>query len=185
VCPFKVVLICIVIAGCTSKPFWTPRAGPVPPRDDRHAVLGTWRVEFTTDTVESLSRNSHRQIERLTRRGVTPVTVVGTLQLLDSLTKDRYGVYALIDSGFEQRLCPPDNPREVLPKEQALVIVNLTRKAGSIEFFTPYVLPADAIYVENLFAKGRFYGDSVVGQWFEQCSENAREAGRLRMERLQ
>jgi len=165
------IVVCALAVTRCSTPFWTPREGPLPSHDSRREVLGFWRLSFRTDTIDSVVYDPHG-VERISRRGYRN-EVVGTVQFLDSLTKDRGAIFARIDDSIAGFLC----------YRQLLIKVGVHRKDDEMELVSPNTFVADTRWDINLFANGRYYGDSVIGRWHQQCSESERRLGTFRMTR--
>jgi hypothetical protein len=170
----KVLIPSLLTGACTSLPLWTPRPGPLSSHNSRRDLLGTWSVEFIADTVDSFA-GFQRGLRLVARHGVPATKIVGSLQLLDSLTADRVEIYARADRNFVNVLCNKRYQNEV-------IIMSVSRKNANVDLLIPPYLFMHA-HSHNLFATARYYGDSVVGNWSQSCSTGVQVLGRLRMVR--
>lgn len=159
---------CLLVGACTSHP---PRSGPLASNDGRRDLVGTWSVELIADTVDSFVRDD-RYPRFVGRHGVPATTTTGTLHLLDSL--DVESMYARLDSDILNVLCFKGYTSH-------LVRIVLRRTGDHIELAIPPYFAMGPAYQTNLSVTARYYGDSIVGRWGEQCSLAVATSGRLRM----
>ena len=165
-------LLFVVIAACAA-PAPAPVRGPQPaaelPRNDwRRQFVGSWTVEFRLDSV----RGRGGSVERWQPGSFK--TATGSFVVRDS-TAAGWGqaLRSTLDVEFDSLLGRPMSCYE--PKPTA---TGIDREGNEIRLtFTP--TSADC----GFSAYGRFFGDSLIGEWDESAFAGPSVTGRFRMMR--
>ncbi|HUL04482.1 MAG TPA: hypothetical protein VLV16_14775 [Gemmatimonadales bacterium] len=136
--------------------------------DRRREFLGMWSLELLVDSVDVfvLDGSTTRSVAHRARK----LAMVGSLHVLDSLTPDREAVYARAGGQLLSLIC----------YKADVIMIGLARKGESASLMIPPYMPIDARYPENLFARGHYYGDSIVGTWGETCNTRVDAEGLFR-----
>ena len=169
--PPAVLTSCLAALAC-GQPFWTPHSGPVPIHDARHALVGTWTIRLSIDTIDSSRTDENGRIVAWRHHVSTLPTVSGSLEFLDSLTKDRDALYARVGGSFAEFLC----------FRAPLIAFGVSRKHDRIELIQPYVFGADT-WNDVFSATGQYRADSIAGTWDETCTRGVLQHGRFSMRR--
>jgi hypothetical protein len=161
----------VVVLGACAAPVPEPIRGPQPsaelPRNDwRRQLVGAWTIEFRLDSV----RGRGGSVERWQPGSFK--TATGSFVIRDS-TAAGWGqaVQSTIDVEFDSLLSRPMSCYD--PKPTA---TGIDRDGSEVRLtFTP--TSADC----GFSGWGRFFGDSLIGEWDESAFAGPSVTGRFRM----
>jgi hypothetical protein len=160
------------LVGCNKElyPIRPDAAVPLEDNDTRRSLVGRWSVEFTVDSLM-------QRPDRWVLPGDTEASAAGTLELRDTLATVRHptrGLRAYLDVDFTSIL-----HRQVSCYEPGPMVIQVERKDSDVAmWFTPGA--ADC----GFGARGRFFGDSLIGAWSETSFSGPIVEGQFRMVRL-